>query len=267
MSASAYDADLALDSAGVPTEVPALRRVSVPDLGRPRPPRPVDYDDEDPWDRRYLGAAMSLDRDLTSLADELTGLLPAGEGRTVGFLRLTLPGLDDEPDLEQGLIDLERDPGDTLIGAAIADLGTRGDFTGRWGEVFGFRDEGAAWGIVALEQEVQSAPLIGTVEEAFNASVEEASRGVDTESPATTPDTSGTSDGGGADGTADGTSDAGGGTDGGTPPPDEPSTPPVTPPVEPPTEPPEVPPPPPAIAPVVEPVVDLVEDLLGGLLG
>ena len=37
MSASAYDADLELDSAGVPAEVPALRQMVVPDLGRPRP--------------------------------------------------------------------------------------------------------------------------------------------------------------------------------------------------------------------------------------
>jgi hypothetical protein len=272
MSASAYDADVELDSAGVALDVPALRQAAVPDLGRPRPARPVDYDESDPWDRRYLGAAMSFDDELERLADDLTSRLPEGEGRTIGFLRLVLPGLEDEAglddaDISQSLVD--RRPGDNVIGAAITDLGERGSFEERWADVFGFRDEGAAWGIVALDQAVRSEPVLGTVEQAFDTSFDEV-----VAPPTTTPTTPTTpvEPGGGGDrGATGGSTDGGdggddGGTDGGTPPPTEPTTPTIPPIVPPPLLPtPEEPVP--ELAPVVEPVVDLVADLLGGLLG
>ena len=48
--------------------------------------------------------------------------------------------------------------------------------------MFGFRDEGAAWGIVALDQAVQSQPLIGSVEQAFNTSFDEVAQ-----APTSTP--------------------------------------------------------------------------------
>lgn len=273
MSASAYDADLELDSAGVETEVPALRQVAVPDLGRPRPPRPVGYDEDDPWDLRFLGAAMAFEDDLQDLAADLTDRLPSNEGRTPGFFKLVLPGLQDESTFTQDLLDRTdpkraRDQGDTLIGAAITERGRRGSFDDRWNDVFSFRDEGAAWGIVALDQAVQSAPVFNDVELAFNSSVEElaqapvvdeptgggqAPSGTDTGGGTQTP----RSDGGGTD---QGTTGGDGGTDGGS----SPGTtvpPPLTPPPPPPPEPPA------ELDPVVEPVADLVDDLLGGLLG
>ena len=275
MSVSAYDADVHLDSAGVEAAVPALRRMAVPDLGRPpRDARPVDYDDADtdPWDLRYLGAGIALDKELTALADHFTGLLPDGEGRTVGFLRLVLPGLDGEAELDQGDIDTDRAPGDTLIGAAISDLGERGSFSERWAEVFDFHDDGAAWGIVALDQAVKAAPLVGSVEEAFNSSFDEVVLGSDTSTGGST--TPGASDGGtdgdrsGTGGTDGGT---GGGTDGGSDGSSTPTTVPVTPPVTtppilPPLTPPTAPPPPDLLEPVVDPVTDLLDDLVGGLL-
>jgi hypothetical protein len=271
MSAAAYDADIELDSAGVSAEVAALREVVVPDLGRPRSPRPVDYEDDDPWDRRYLGAAMELGEELEAMADALTGLLPEGEGRTVGFLRLALPGLEDEEDLSADDIDLDRDPGDTLIGAAITDLGADGDFDERWGEVFGFRDDGADWGLVALDQEVRSEPLIGSVEEAFNASFEDLAQAPPPATPPSSSPTTPTTTPGGSDGGADGGADGGGGTggtdDGGSGTPTDPTIPPTSPPTVEPPDPPELPEPPPPLEPVVEPVTGLVEGLLGGLLG
>jgi len=268
MSVSAYDADVRLDSAGVEAEVPALRRMVVPDLGRPpREPRPVDFDKEntDPWDLRYLGAGIDLDNELTALADRLTGLLPEGEGRTVGFLRLVLPGLEGEDALDATDIDLERDPGDTLIGAAITDLGERGSFSERWERVFAFHDDGAAWGIVALDQAVRSAPLIGSVEEAFNVSFDEVVLGPDASRGGQA--SPGGSDGGTDGGTTTGTDGGSGGTDGSTTPTTSPPPTTTTTPVTTPVTPPTTPEPPPAIDPVVDPVSDLIDDLVGGLLG
>lgn len=171
MSVAAYDAVVRLDSAGQERIVPALRSMSVPALGRPpQAPRPVAYDDEDPWDRRYLGDAIALGDRLTDLATGYTNNLRPGEGRTPGFFRIVLPGLEDEPEFGPELIKLERPPGETLVGAAITDLGRGGDFVERWESVFDFRDQGAHWGLVTLDQQVSGSPLLGTIEEAIGSS-------------------------------------------------------------------------------------------------
>jgi hypothetical protein len=270
MSVSAYDADLTLDSAGVERDVRALRQVAVPDVGRPRAPRPVDYEPDDEWDRRYLKEAMDLGADLQTVADGLTGALPDNEGRTPGFFKLVLPGLEDEGSFTAALLaavgaDAARDQGDTLIGAAISDLGDRGSFEDRWRQVFEFRDEGAAWGIVALDQAVQRGPLIGSVQEAFNASFEELAQ-------APTSEPSGGGEPSSTDTGASGTPSAPGGGGGGTDGTDGGTTPPTTPVTPPPVVPPPLTPPPDSetptvLDPIVEPVTELVDDLLGGLLG
>lgn len=171
MAVAAYDAVVRLDSAGQERTVPALRSMSIPALGRPpQAPRPVAYDDEDPWDRRFLGDAIDLGDRLTDLATGYTNNLRPGEGRTPGFFRIVLPGLDDEPAFGPQLIDLERPPGETLVGAAITELGREGEFVDRWESVFDFRDQGAHWGLVTLDQEVSGSPLLGTIEEAISSS-------------------------------------------------------------------------------------------------
>jgi hypothetical protein len=260
MSVAVYDAEVALDSAGVPAEVPALRQMVVPDLGRPpRQPRPITYNEADTWDLRFLGPAIAVGKRLEDIADGFTSTLPAGEGRTVGFFKLVLPGLEDEAAFVDELLQPYREgrPGDTLIGAAITDLGERGDFEDRWAEVFEFHDDGAEWGIVALDQAVRSDPLVGSIEEALD-SFAEASEFVlpidpeSTGSPTDAPPASGDAGGGGSPTTAP---------PGSQPPPVTTLPPPVTTPTTPPLEPPE------ELAPVVDPVTDLLDDLVGGLLG
>ncbi|MEX2292344.1 MAG: hypothetical protein WD691_01050 [Acidimicrobiales bacterium] len=171
MVVAAYEGAVHLDSAGIEREVPALREMHVPALGRPpRLPRPLDYNASDPWDRRFLGAAIDLGRTLESLANGYTLNLNRGEGRTPGFFRIVLPGLRDEPQFGASLIDLAMPSGETLIGAAITHLGSRGDFVQRWHSVFGFRTEGAEWGLVALDQAVSRTPLLGSIERAVGTS-------------------------------------------------------------------------------------------------
>ena len=83
-----------------------------------------------------------------------------------------LPGLDEEPAFDEELLTQigDRSPGETLIGAAITDLGDSGSFAQRWTSVFGFRDEGAEWGLVALDQDVSGSPLVGAIEQAIGLS-------------------------------------------------------------------------------------------------
>jgi hypothetical protein len=249
MGVAAYDAEVLLDSAGQERTVPALREMRVPALGRPpQAPRPLAYDNNDPWDRRFLGSAIELGDRLEALADGYTQNLREGEGRTPGFFRLVLPGLDDEPDFDADLIDLARPPGETLIGAAITDLGRRGRFTERWHSVFAFKDAGARWGLVALDQAVSGAPLLGAIEQAVSSSplafVEPTSPATVASPPptATTPTTTPSST------TSTPT----------TAPPSTSPPPPVDLPDEPLT---------PALEPVVDPVSEAVTGIVNGLLG
>ena len=243
---AAYDATIQLDSAGQEREVPALREMQVPALGRPpRAPRPLTYDPTDPWDLRLLGDAIALGERLEDLAGSYTRNLTPGQGRTPGFFRAVLPGLADEPDLDD-LLEPDRPAGETLVGAAISDLGGRGTFPARWSSVFGFRDEGAEWGLVALDQAVTSTPLMGSIEQAIGSSpLGFASQvAAPPDEPPDVPTTTTTAP---------------------PPPPDEPPT--VD---EPPDEPDPldpVEPLAPEVEPVVEPVTDLVVDIIDGLLG
>jgi hypothetical protein len=164
---AAYDADVALDSGGQRRTVPALREMKVPAVGLPpEAPHPLAYDASDPWDRRFLSDAIDLGQRLESLASGYTSNLSTGEGRTVAFYEQVLPGLRDEGSFTGDLLDPHRSPGETLIGAAIAELGRRGTFVERWRSVFAFRDEGAAWGLVALDQGVDRTPLLRAVSSA-----------------------------------------------------------------------------------------------------
>src|SRR5207253_2242469 len=85
---------------------------------------------------------------------------------TVDFYRRLLPDLAKQP-FDASLLDPNRMPGETLVGAAITLGGTRGDFRNRWESVFGFHDEGAPWGLVALAQGVDRTPLLATVDAAI----------------------------------------------------------------------------------------------------
>lgn len=248
MGVAAYDGIVHLSSAGVTRDVPALREMRVPALGRPpRLPRPLDYRASDPWDRRFLGEAIDLGRTLEALANGYTQNLNPGEGRTPGFFRIVLPGLDEQPAFGAELIDVTKPPGETLIGAAITELGRRGGFVDRWRAVFGFRDQGAEWGLVALDQGVSGTPLLGAIEQAVSFSPLTFAA-----PPGGRPVISG---GGGGSGTTTTT---------------VPTTPTTTPTTTPPTTtPPTTPPttvPPNPLTPVLEPVLEQTSDSVSGLV-
>jgi hypothetical protein len=171
LEVAAYTGDVHLDSAGQERDIPALREMQVPALGHPpEAPRPIEYRGSDPWDRRFLGDAIDLGTRLQALSDGYTQNLPSTTPRTPAFFKQVLPGLVDDVELTSSLIEADRPVGETLIGAAIVDLGRRGSFVDRWHSVFDFRDAGAAWGIVALDQGVDRGPLLGAVTGAVDSS-------------------------------------------------------------------------------------------------
>ncbi|HUR23739.1 MAG TPA: hypothetical protein VMZ73_07710 [Acidimicrobiales bacterium] len=155
VSAGSYRGRVELRSAGRVLEVPALRQGDIPSLGVvPSRPEPLDYDASDPWDRRFLGAAIELGEELEAKSEGFTSSLRENEGRTPGYFRLLIPALEDEPGFGPPLLTEERPPGETLVGATIAVSAEQGSFVARWRNVFAFRDQGAPWGLVALDQKV-----------------------------------------------------------------------------------------------------------------
>ncbi|MGH9246191.1 MAG: hypothetical protein ACRD29_18145 [Acidimicrobiales bacterium] len=268
VEASTYRGLVTVDSAGQPRLVPAYRRLAVAVLGSPPArPRPLVYDETDPWDLRLLGEWIALGSRLDRLASSYSRSIPSGEGRTIGFFQLVLPDLGDEEEFTQGLLHAEREPGETLVGAAITEMAEQGSFVERWREVFSFRDEGAAWGLVSADQEVRSEPLLGEIEAALNATSFEFAAGPG--SPGSGPGVGPGSPGGStipgfpggttlptdpAPGDVDLGDDPGGG--GGLPPPPGVPSPPPPPGAPPPDEDDDT----------LDDVVDAVEDLIGGLL-
>jgi len=175
VEAAVYRGAVQLSSAGRTVAVPALRQVTVPAPGLVPGPvsgTPFAYDPADTWDRRYLGDAIALGRDLTDRSRGLTAQLGSGEGQTPGFYRLLLPDLDAQPafaDLLQRLAASPAGvvPGETLVGAAVAVEGRRGTFADRWAGAFEFRQAGADWGLVALDQRLSRDPIVGSLDQAL----------------------------------------------------------------------------------------------------
>lgn len=192
-AASAYVGRAQVTGVGDVAELLGLRRLV---LVGGATPEPITYDGSDPWDRRFLGEAIAFGERLEALARGYTSDLARGAGRSVGFFQSVIPALAEEREFGPDLLDPARPPGETLVGAAIAVQGRRGTFRERWQQVFDFRGDGAAWGLVALDQGVSSAPVLDTIELAIGASDDAASSSPTTTTgsrsgPTTTPTTSG----------------------------------------------------------------------------
>jgi hypothetical protein len=254
-----------VDSAGERREVPALRQLSVASVGRPTVDLvPLRYGTTDAWDRRFLDGVGDLgDR----LLDAARSFSQASPQLSAGELRRLLPGLDGEQAFDASLIRPDRTAGETLVGAAIALLADDGgDLATRWDAAFGFRDEGADWGLVALDGRADGDAVLGEVAAAFDRLGGSVTSGESAAgAPGALDDPAGDAPGGG-----------GGSTGGATPAPTDPAAPLVT--VPAPTTPPVTVPPltaPTTTVPsvgetvddVLDGLVDPVEDLVGGVLG
>lgn len=199
--------------------------------------QPFAYDGTDPWDLSRLGEAIDFGGRLEAFARGFTA--DVRQRRPLpSFYPSVLPALGQEEEFTLDLIDANRDPGETLIGASIVVQGRDGTFRERWGEVFGFRDQGALWGLVALDQGVSSEPLLQQIRLAIDERSAPSSTTRDPSTPTTTSQPTSTTTPGATTTTTV-------------------SVPPTSPP---PTEPPDEP-----IVPI-EPITDLVDQLIGGIL-
>lgn len=170
VGAYVYRGAVVFDSAGQTRNVPALRELEVSALGRPpTAPQPLRLHEGDEWDRRFLGDAIDLSKTLEQYSATYTRTLGTTSAGAPGFYTSVLPPLASEGDFSASLLSASpHPPGETLVGAAIATLSRRGPFVDRWNQVFAFRDNGAAWGLVALDQGVASAALLSAMQNAVN---------------------------------------------------------------------------------------------------
>ena len=166
---ASYKGTAELSSGGSALTVPALRQASLPATGVfPATVSPLEYAPSDDWDRRYLSDAMELSNQLSARSDGFTAQLGPTDGRSFNYFRDLFPGLTAEPAFVASMVNPSRQSGETLVGAAIALEGKQGTFAERWAAVFAFRDQGAPWGLVALDQGVSRAAVLPAVESAIS---------------------------------------------------------------------------------------------------
>ncbi|MDQ6909616.1 MAG: hypothetical protein M3Z84_02340, partial [Actinomycetota bacterium] len=164
-----YTGTSTVTSAGARLGVPALRQVNVAGVGLlPPGPAPLAYRAGDSWDERFLGDAIQLGDELAARSRGFTAQLRPGEEANAGFYRQLIPALAAQPDFESTFVVPAGPAGETLVGLAITAEGTRGSFSGRLQQVFTFHGDGAAWGVVALDQGVKRVAILGTVDGALS---------------------------------------------------------------------------------------------------
>ena len=179
-----YEGSAQLSAGGSTLTVPALRQAALPPTGQfPAKATPLELSGADSWDQRYLSDAMDLSNQLTGRSNGFSSQLGPNEGRSFNYFRDLFPRLAAEPAFTAGLLSPTRAPGETLVGAAITLEGTKGTFAERWAAVFTFRDEGAQWGLVALDQGVNRVSLLGTIEGAISRGPTQFAAGPPTRTP------------------------------------------------------------------------------------
>ncbi|HUR48341.1 MAG TPA: hypothetical protein VMY88_02280 [Acidimicrobiales bacterium] len=163
-----YSGTSTVTSAGRQLAVPALRQANVPAVGLvPARPSPLSYKAGDPWDERYLGDAIQLGDELAARSRGFTAQRRPGEEVNAGFYRQLIPALSEQADFDANFVGPNRAAGETLVGLAITAEGTKGSFADRLQRVFGFHDEGAAWGVVALDHGVTRVRILSAVDQAL----------------------------------------------------------------------------------------------------
>jgi hypothetical protein len=166
LTAGVYEGSARVASAGRSLDVPALRQAAVASFGVvPGRASALEYSEVDKWDLHYLGVAIEIGRELQAKSEGFSSQLREGEGLTPGFYANLLPDLPNSalpgcPTALDGSLGEGRRPGEVLVGTALALQGRSGTFTSRCKEAFAFRDDGATWGLVALDQSVRSLPAI-----------------------------------------------------------------------------------------------------------
>lgn len=163
-----YSGTAMVTSAGRGLQVPALHQATVVAVGLlPSQSSPLVYTTGDSWDERFLGDAIQLGDELAARSRGFTAQLRPGQDTNAGFYRQLIPALETQPDFGSTVVAPGGPAGETLVGLAITAEGSKGSFTDRLQQVFAFHEDGAAWGLVALDQGVSRVKILATVDDAL----------------------------------------------------------------------------------------------------
>jgi len=145
--------------------IPQYRQAAAVGTGLlPLAPDPLDLRASDEWDRRMLGPVLSLSEQLEVFARGFESQLPPGETRGPELFKSVIPVLADAP-ISPALL-AGRAPGESLVGLTLVAL-DKGDFDARVKRIFGFRQAGASWGLVAADRDINPNPLLNNLESAI----------------------------------------------------------------------------------------------------
>ena len=123
---------------------------------------PLSLSPGDEWDRRMLGPVMALDEQLNLITKAFEADAPASVGPET--YKEWVPRAAALPLTSEMLAG--RAVGENLIGVTLVAL-DKGDFTSRFQSIFGFRAEGASWGLVAADRAINPNPVLGDLEAAL----------------------------------------------------------------------------------------------------
>ena len=122
---------------------------------------PLRLDPEDEWDQRILPKVLDLNTKLVRFGRDFETALPAGLAVGPELFRQVVPDLADEPITPTELAG--RAPGENLIGFVLV-AHDMGSFQERYDNVFGFRSEGASWGLIAADRDLSEVPVLNGME-------------------------------------------------------------------------------------------------------
>jgi hypothetical protein len=173
--AGVYEGSVLLQSEGQTLGVPRYRQAVAAGTGiLPATPRPLDLRATDDWDRRMLGDVISLTEQLEFFGRGFESQLPVGAQVSPQFFKAVLPQLAADP-LTPAVL-AGRSAGENLIGLVLVGM-DRGDFNTRVGSIFGFRADGASWGLVAADRGLNPNPVLSGLESAAGRAVQESAAG------------------------------------------------------------------------------------------
>jgi hypothetical protein len=163
LAAGVYEGTARLQRNEQALTVPQYRQAAVVGTGiLPQAPDPLGLSPADEWDRRMLGSVMALDEQLTLIARSFEAEVPPSPGPDL-FKSLTpqVAALPITPELLGG-----RAAGENLVGFTLVAL-DKGDFLDRFQRIFGFRGQGASWGLVAADRAINPNPVLSDLEQAL----------------------------------------------------------------------------------------------------
>lgn len=166
--AGVYEGGAIVAGQGRSLSIPPLRQAAVVGVGRLPDQggvRPLQLDEDDEWDRRFLGSVLELDRRLVAFSRGFEAILSPDEAVTPSLYRTLLPALADAP-LTGDLLS-ERSAGENLIGLSLVALDAE-PFDDGYERVFGLRDAGARWGLIAADRGHEPLDVVDAVELAID---------------------------------------------------------------------------------------------------